>query len=557
MDEKSKKAWYRSWFAGVGRKEYLFSLPFCVGMLLLPLLPTWGVYYVLRQGRAPLIILLLLALALVFPVLRIKRPRIAWWVGTVAAAASVFGLLLLNVVVGVFFGFYTFLTWIIAIAFLIFNWNRMRWWSYAVVAALILIHMIPLGFSRTLMTLLVMGLMALYFRLPDRDNFPRAPIVVSIVMAMLISHGTSFYFDVGGRTELRDHPAARMVFEYQSQRRGWARTLGRNTRFLTPSCKGDRFYVGSKFTFKSGLTIIDPATGKSQKIPMRGGTTDNMAMTCNPERLYVGNMGANQILLLDPERPRQPLAAERMPGVRVGLIRLERRTNLLLVASSNTRMLHALKAGTLADKGGAELGASVTDFVIDHAKREVVAVTMGGEVVRVHLRNGVTKRKKLRPGMLIYNLELDHQNRRLFVDSMFGRQLVVLDADTLEELQRRPVRKGSRYMQFDHKRGLLYLGNFYTGTVMALDSLTLEKVWSLQVGKRVRYLTLDGIRDQLCFTSQAGGYCLELEKLSPAPPPEPSPIPEPETPATGEDVETGQETPAPAEPESGAGDAGE
>ena len=112
-------------------------------------------------------------------------------------------------------------------------------------------------------------------------------------------------------------------------------------------------------------------------------------------------------------------------------------------------------------------------------------------------------------------------------------------------------------MQFDHKRGLLYLGNFYTGTVMALDSLTLEKVWSLQVGKRVRYLTLDGIRDQLCFTSQAGGYCLELEKLSPAPPPEPSPIPEPETPATGEDVETGQETPAPAEPESGAGDAGE
>ncbi|MHA1569562.1 MAG: YncE family protein [Alphaproteobacteria bacterium] len=539
MTDSEKRPWYKRWFGGVGWKEYLHALPFSVTVLFVPLLPAIGIYYVLQQGRAPIISLLLLFLTFGYPLLRVKRPRAAWWIGTIAAMAGLFGLAVLNVIMGTFFGFFTFLTWALAAAFLVLNWKQMRWWTYAIVGALLLVHIVPMGLLRTILALIGMGLVALYLRLPDRDNFPLAPIVVTIMTLLLLAHGVQFYFDVGGLAEVKDHPAARKVFEYKGQKGGWARTLGGNTRFLTPSCEGDKFYVGTKFTLRSGLTVIDPATGKHQTV-MRGGTTDNMAMTCDPERVYVGIMGGFQILIIDPENPKPPLAREGMQGVRVGMLRLDPRAGRLYVASSNTKMLHVLKSESLADQGGAELGSSVTDFAIDFWRgHEVVAVTMGGELVRISPWGQILKRQKVGSGMLVYNLALDGKNRRLFVTSMFSRVLKVFDADSLNELGSIRVRKGARYMQFDHRREMLYVANFFKGTITAFDGNVLARKWHMRVGRRVRYLTLDGRRDQLCFTSQVGGYCLYLEKLSPAPPDTPTPQPAvTPTPEPAEDAES-------------------
>lgn len=553
MEESKGLPWHKRWFGGIGWKDYLSAVPFCIGFLLMPLLPTAGMYYVARQGQAPLVLLLMLFLAFGYPVLRVKRYRIAWWVGTLIGVGSLFGLAVTNVVIGRFFGFYTFLTWIIAVAFLVLNWKKIRWWTFAVVAGIILVHMIPMGLGRTLSMAIALGLMALFFRLPDFNSFPRLPLFISVIMALLIAHGVTFYFDVGGLAEVRNHSAARKVFEYESQRRGWARTLGGNTRFLTPTCDGTEFLVGNKFTFRSGLTIIDPATGKHRKIPMRGGTTDNLAMDCTNNLIYVGNMGRNEIQALDPNKPKRPVMRERMDGVRVGLLRLDRKMDRLYIATSNTNMLHVLRATTLADSGAAvSLGSSVTDMAIDYrGGHDIVAVTMGGELVRIAGDTGkVVKRAPVGFGLLIYNLALDGENRRLFATSLFGRQLQVYDADSLEPLEMTPLFKGGRYMQFDRKRDLVYVGNFFAGTITAYNSLSLEKVWSMKVGRRVRYLTLDLRRDQLCFTSQQGGYCLWLEKLSPAPAPTPTPEP---TPAPAPDEQEPDAAPEPvAESEASA-----
>ncbi|HPQ69322.1 MAG TPA: hypothetical protein PKW95_09330 [bacterium] len=543
MEDSKALPWYKRWFGGIGWKDYLSAVPFCIGFLLMPLLPTAGIYYVARQGQAPLVLLLLLFLAFGYPVLRVKRYRAAWWVGTLIGVGSLFGLAVTNVVVGRFFGFYTFLTWIIAIAFLVLNWKKFRWWTFVVVAVVVLIHMVPMGFGRTVSMALAMGLMALYFRLPDRDNFPRFPLVISVIMAMLIAHGVTFYFDVGGRAEVRNHPAARKVFEYEGQRRGWVRALGGNTRFLTPTCDGKEFMVGNKFTFRSGLTFIDPATGKNRRIPMTGGTTDNVALDCAANMIYVGNMGRNEIMVYDPNRLKRPIKREGMDGVRVGLLRLDRRMDRLYVATSNTNMLHVLRASTLADSGaGVTLGNSVTDMVIDYYHgHDVVAVTMGGELVRIAGDTGqVEKKAPVGFGLLIYNLALDSEGRRLFVTSLFGRQLQAFDADTFEPQTMVPLFKGGRYMQFDARRDLVYVGNFFAGTITAYASQSLESVWTMKVGRRVRYLTLDTLRDQLCFTSQQGGYCLWLDKLSPAPAPTPAPPPI----ATPEPAPTDEASPA-------------
>jgi len=549
VENEAKQTLWQRWFGGIGWKAYFSAVPFSVIMLLLPLLPTLGVYFVMRQGRAPFFGLALLFFTFGYPVLRVKRPRAAWWVGTLAAVASIFGLLILNIVVATFFGFFAFLTWILAILFTVFNWKKLRWWTFAVAGAIVLVHTVPMGFSRTVLALIPMALLVPYFRLPDRNNFPRAPMVVSLVMTLLAVHGVSFYFDVGGNPEIKEHPAARMVFEYTSQRRGWARTLGTNTRFLTPSCDGETFFVGTKFSMKSGLTIIDPATNKHRKIRMRGGTTDNLAMDCDTGHLFIGNMGANTIMEIDPRRPQRPVRQEEMDGVRVGLLRLDRRADRLYIATSNTTMLHVLRASNLADIGGVEMGKPVTDVIVDFWKdHDVLAVNMGGEIVRMKARTGkITAQAQVPFGLWVYNMALDGDNRRLFVGSLLGRQLAVYDADTLEEIMRVPVRKGERYMQYDPRRSLLYVGNFYSGTITAYDTLSLEPQWSMRGGRRVRYLTLDLIRDQLCFTSQAGGYCLALEMLSPAPPPEPTPEPTPE-PVPEEELSTDEaDAPEPAD----------
>ena len=516
-----KLSWTRRWFGGVGRKEYFFALPFCIGMLSIPILPMAGLYYVLRQGQAPLVGLGFLLLTFGYPFLRVKRPRLAWWVGTLVACGSFFGLAVLNVIVGRFFGFYVFLTWVLALAFLIFNWKRLRWWTFAVFAIIVLIHMVPMGFSRTVSTLLGMGLLALYFRLPDRDNFPRAPIFVSLIMALLAAHGMNFYFDVGGHAAVLDHPAAHKIFEYTGQRGKWARALGANPRFLTPSCDGTKFYVGTKFSWKSGLTVIDPATGKFQKLPMPGGTTDNLMQDCDRNLVYFGNMGANKLFAYNPGDMAKPVAAEKVDGVRAGLLRLDRQRDRLYMASSNTNRLYLHRALNLALLGSIDLPTSVTDMTIDLLRdHDVIVATMGGEILRLSSRDGqVLKRSQMKNiGLLIYNLELDQIKRRLYVSSMFSHQLTVLDADTLEPVAAIPVQHGSRYMRFDQRRGLLYLANFYNGVITAYDGANLKIRWSMEVGRRVRYLTLDHPRDQLCFASQVGGFCLALERLSPAPP---------------------------------------
>ncbi len=519
MTEAVKDPWYRRWFGGVGRREYLHALPFCVGVLVVPLLPMFWVMFVAQQGRAIIAIALLIALTFGFPILRVKRPRAAYWVGVGAAVLSTFGLLLVNVLSARFFGFYTLLTWAIAIAFTVLNWNKLRWWTFAAVAVLVLIHMVPMGLGDTVLSVGAMALMALYFRLPDRDNFPRAPLVVSVMLGLLLAHGYNFYFDLGGGTDLKNNPAVREVFAYHGQRGGWASIVGGNTRFMSPSCDGTKFYIGSKFSFRSGLTIYDPATNQHQTIPIRGGTTDNLALVCNPERIFIGNMGGNQVSIYDPAKPRQPATVtERMDGVRVGLLRLDPVLGRLYVAASNTKMLHVLRAGALKDMGYVEVGSPITDIAIDrNQNREVIVITMAGELVRLGTRGTVIKRAKTAGGLLFYNLALDGKNRRLFVTSMLGRTLSVYNADTFEPMAQTPLMKGGRYMQFDDKRGLVYVANFFMGTITAYDSAELKVRWSLKVGRRVRYLVLDHLRDQLCFTSQAGGYCLALEKLSPAP----------------------------------------
>jgi hypothetical protein len=533
-----KPSWVRRWFGGIALKDYLQALPFCIGVLVVPLLPTAGAAYVLQQGRTPLVGMLLLLLTFGFPVLRVKRPRAAWWVGTLVAVGSLFGALVLNVVVGFFFGFYVFLTWALTVPFVILNWKRLRPWTFLFFAAIVAGHLVPIGFAITAACLGACALMGLYFRLPDRDNVPRAPIVVTIVMSLLLARGVLFYFDVGGRAEIKTHPAAVKVFEYTKQRRGWGRILGANPRFLTPTCDGRRYFVGTKFSWKSGLTAIEPGTQKHKLTPMRGGVTDNLVQDCRTGVFFIGNMGANEIYALDEKNPSRVLLRERLEGVRVGLLRLDRSLNRLYVAASNKDFLYVLRAANLADTDRVEFATSVTDLTIDRARQhDVYVVTMGGEVARVQARP-IAKAQSVNVnfGKLIYNLALDERNRRLFVTSLFGRQITVLDADTLATVADAPVRRGSRYMQFDDKRGLLYVGNFFLGfvTAYAFDGGKLSEVWSVETGRRVRYLTFDRLRDQLCFTSQAGGYCLDLEKLSPAPAAEPTPEPMAETPAAEE-----------------------
>jgi sugar lactone lactonase YvrE len=520
-----KDGWLYRWFGGIGWRDYLLALPFCIGLLVMPVLPTAGVAYVQAQGQAPLVGLALLLLTFGYPVLRVKHPRAAWWVATIIAISSIGGAIGLSVIVGFFLGPFVIGAWILMIPFGAVNWKKLEPRSFAVVAAIVLGHLLWMGsWGQAVTATIVMGLMGLYFLLPDRDNFARAPLIVAAATTIILAHGHYFYFDVGGRAQVEKHAAARKVFEYSGQRHGWALALGANPRFLTPSCNGQKFFVGTKFTLRSGLTELDPATGQRRFAPMSGGTTDNMALDCKSHSLFIGNMGANTIYAVDETNPSRVLLKEKLEGARVGLVRLDRKVNRLYVAASNKRFLYVLRASNLAEMGRVEFAQSPTDIVIDRqGGHDVIVATMGGEVARISAKAG-GKAASANPnfGQFFYNLALDEKNRRLFVSSMFGRRIKVLDADTLAQIGESVVLRGARYMAFDSRRELLYVANFYRGTIRAyaFESGRLREVWTMDVGKRVRYLTLDHRRDQLCFASQVGGYCLALEVLRPAPPPE-------------------------------------
>lgn len=669
----------------LGWKKYLQALPFCVSMLIVPLLPTAGILYVRLESKVPIVGVMVLLLTFGFPILRHRRPRAAWWVGTLVAAASLPGLVITMVIAGRFFGFLVLLSWILAAAFVVLNWRRFRPWTFLIFVAIIFRYLVPLwintsslspmyalfaagliwlaahylwlekrqvfpypllglpvlavavlvgdydqapflilGFLavavwavyrysrreyrdsmpwplivsapaivillffdgsmlwmilKVMASLLALGLPALYFRLPDRDRFPRAPIVVTMIMSLLLSSGLLFYFDVGGSAEVQDHPATQKVFEYTNQRRGWSRTIGLNPRFLAPSCDGRYFYVGTKFTWQSALISIDPtATGVKKirgRFQLKGGSTDNAELACRDDQvdvLYVGDMGRHEVLALNAANSRRfdILAQEKLGNARVGLLRLDKRARrpLLFVASANQTQLQVLDPRTLAPLDLVDFQTSITDIALDHQpqSRGLVVATMGGEITRLtpHAGQAIEKTATahVNIGRLFFNLALDPRDRRVFVSSMFGRHLAVLDADTLAEIGTFRVKRGSRYMQFDRRRGLLYVGNFFHGAITAYRFAggELEKVWSLNVGRRVRYLTLDERSDRLCLTSKLGGYCLRLEALSPAPtateepgaPGEPTsaeehpPEAEEETPAVAPD-EAGLEAPTTAE----------
>jgi hypothetical protein len=524
-------------------KRYLLALPFSVGMLVIPLLPTAALAYLLRGGRAPLVGALLALLTFGFPVLRAKRPRAAWWVGTVVAVGSVVGLVLVNAAMATFFRYFAVLTWGLAIGFVVLNRKELRPWTFVAFALLVLYHMVPLGVAQTLLFLVGMGLMALYFMLPDRDNFALAPIVVSLVMAAQLAHGGSFYLDVGGEAEITGHPAATEVFRYTGQRRGWARRLGSNPRFLSPTCREDYYLVGTKFSWKSSLMVLQPSAPKRRQVTMQvqmpGGTTDNVAIDCRARALFIGATGPGEIYTLDSRNPEAVLAREKLDGVKPTLLRLDRSANRLYVGSQNKPYLHVMRANNLAEIDRVEFTDPVSDMVLDDGNgTAMVVVTQDGMLTRVVPKRPGPPEKSveisLGLGKLYYNLAIDEPRRRVFVGSMFDRELRILNADTLETVATLPVPMGGRFMQFDSKRGLLYLSNFYHGTIAAYafdEAGQGSEVWKVGVGRRVRYLTHDGRRDQLCFTSQVGGYCLNLEVLSPAPPepePEPTPTPVPE-----------------------------
>lgn len=522
LTEQKKEFFLRRWFGGIGVGYYLQSLPFSVGMLVMPLVPTVVVAYLLQHGQAPLVGASVLLLTFGYPVLRAKRPRAAWWVGTLVAVGSVFGLVATNLFVGLFFTWYLLLTWALTIAFLVLNWKRLRPWTFAVFAAIVLGHLLSMEILRSLLALFGLGLMALYFRLPDRDNFPRAPLAVSIMMALLISHGAWFYFDVGGQEEISRHPAAYKVFQYDGQRRGWARLLGVNSPFLVPSCDGEKFYVGGKLTYYSRLVLIDPTSNRRKVVPMIGGLTDNLAQDCASRTLFVGNPGENEVMALNAANPQKTYLKEKFDGVHVGLLRLDRQNNRLYMIAANKDYLFELRASNLAEIGRLEFPSTPTDLAIDRPHdHEVLLVTQGGEVARVRNRPlEKVNSAQLDFGKLMYNLALDEKQRRVFVSSLFAKEIRVLDADTLAPIASLPVERGGRFMQFDPRRDLLYVGNFFTGTLTAyaFDGRQGRQVWSIQAGRRIRYLTLDRLRDQLCFTSQTGGFCLGLESLAPAPP---------------------------------------
>lgn len=661
----------------LGWKNYLKALPFCVGMLIMPLLPTAGILYVQLQSEVPIVGAAILLLTFGYPILRHRRPRLAWWLGTLVAVGSLPGLVIAMAIVGRFFSFLVLVSWVLAIVFVILNWKRFRPWTFLIFVAIIFRYLVPLwintsslspmyalfaagllwlaahylwlekrglfpfpllalpllgaaimavdydqapflilGFLgvacwaiyrysrrehrdtmpwplivsvpaiiillffdgsmlwmilKVIISLLVIGLPALYFRLPDRDRFPRAPIVVTMMMSLLLSSGLLFYFDVGGSAEVQDHPATQKIYEYPNQKRSWTRLIGGNPRFLMPSCDGRYFFVGTKFSWQSALLAIDPTGTGTKKLhgrfQLNGGSTDNAELLCRDAQqdvLFVGDMGRHEVLSLNATNSRRfdIIAEEKLGNARVGLLRLDRRAGrpLLFVASSNQHQLQILDPRTLAPLDLVEFMTSVTDIALDSRpdSHGVIVATMGGEITRLTPQAGKGFEQTATThvnhiGRLYFNLALDPMNELLFVSSMFGRQLAVLDANTLEEVAVFRVKRGNRYLQFDRRRGLLYVGNFFQGSITAFRfaDQELEKVWSLDVGRRVRYLTLDERGDRLCFTSKLGGYCLRLEELSPLPLETEQPTgEEPAAPAETTQPETTEEitpeTPAPA-----------
>jgi hypothetical protein len=545
----TKASWRSRWFGGVSGTDYLLALPFCVSVLVVPFLPFALVLWVVLPGQALFVGLFLLFLTFGYPVLRVKRPRAAWWVGTAVAAGSLFSALALNAVVATFNATYATITWLLLIPFTILNWKRLRPWTFGVFAAVILGHFVAMGdVGPILQTAFGMGLIALFFLLRDRDNIPRAPIVVTIAILMLMAHAYYFHFDVGGDGQIKRHPAARKVFEFTSQHGGWAGVFGLNPRFLTPSCRGDEFFVGAPLLWNSQLVRLDPATNQFQKMLLSGEISANLAQDCQSGVIFLGCAGAHEVLTvfenyLDPNMV--PLRAT-LEGANIELLRLDRRLNRLYVSADNRGLAYVLQASDLAELGRIEFSSPVSDMVIDRqGHHDVIVATTTGEIAR--LNAGDLARKAgvhAGFGQVLCKIALDEKHRRLFVDSLFRYDIRILDADTLTTIAVSPQPRGSDYMQYDAKRDLLYVGNFFYGTIQALsfDGKALKKVWSVDVGKRVHYLTLDRLRDQLCFTSSLGGYCLALEALHPAP--------EETAKAAGEPGadETAEPTPAAAEP---------
>ncbi len=540
----NKNLWLQRWFGGVGWRDYLLALPFCVGVLVVPFLPTAALLYLLARGRVPLAGAILLFLTFGYPFLRVKRPRAAWWVGTVVAVGSLLSALLFNLVVASFSAGYVALTWLSMIPFAVLNWDKLRPWTFGVCAAAILSFFVAMGdFGPIFQGVVAMGLMALFFLLPDRDNIPRAPIVVTVALGLLLARMFYFYFDVGGAVEVKHHPAARQVFAFTGQRSGWAAVLGPNPRFLTPSCNGEEFFIGANINWLSSMLVkLDPALNHRLQEPLIAGVSANVAQDCATNSVFVGSVGNQTLLAVSEADPRRELLRERLEDARIELLRLDRKLNRLYVSASNRPYLYILRASNLAEQGRVPFSAPLSDIVIDRqVGHDVLVATTTGEIARLNVREGtVAASVRAGFGQYLCKLALDEKHRRLFVASMLGYAVKVLDADTLGTIAASPQPRGNHYMQYDAKRDLLYVGNFLTGTVRAysFNGMTLTKVWSVGVGKRVQYLTLDHLRDQLCFTSSAGGYCLSLERLHPAPAEEPRAAAE-----AGAD-EAGEATPA-------------
>ncbi len=133
-------------------------------------------------------------------------------------------------------------------------------------------------------------------------------------------------------------------------------------------------------------------------------------------------------------------------------------------------------------------GRDAYDMVFDPVQRRIISTDFWSPNLVVIDVDRFSIDRTLRVGWSSFGIAL--HERKLFVARPLAREVVEIDADTLEIVRRIEVGYGVRDLEIDKRRGLLFAGNYYDGTVDAVDVQNGERVARLFVGSLLRGISL-------------------------------------------------------------------
>jgi hypothetical protein len=234
-----------------------------------------------------------------------------------------------------------------------------------------------------------------------------------------------------------------------------------------------------------------------------------------PDVIYVGGWRSLFQLGIKPFRVLQQIPLE---GDLFNMVRVDEKKHFLFASQDRGKRVVRLDFDNLEApvySPSVGKGRITFDVVLDPDRNKYYAGALGLD--GWHIFEGDEQSLKLErhtviPDAFGFFMEIDRQDRRLFLASFFTGHLLVLDLDRMTVIERIPMRLGYRNLTFDEKRRLLYGSDYFKGFVIVFDVDQSRIIGKIEVGSFVRHLQMGPKGDRLYARSSSGVFVIDIDE---------------------------------------------